>query len=238
LGRQSGAQQRPQPLDRARTAKSDYLAAHVHLAAALTEAGEHEEAAASYRRAIALKPDYAQAHYNLGSLVQAQGDFAGALACFERAIEAEPDFASAHWNAAVLSLRLGHFEKGWREYGWRWSANTGIAQRHAKKPLWDGADLAGRTLLLHAEQGFGDTIQFVRYLPSVLARGGRIILETQPALARLPSVPNLPAHAIEVTFMPSLKVLSLRGLLLMTGLLDRVVRISRNASMTRSAENC
>ena len=93
----------------------------------------------------------------------------------------------AHWTAAFVSLSLGDFARGWREYEWRWhdSAFAGEVRSFAQ-PLWLGnADLAGRTILLHAEQGFGDTIQFCRYAPMVRALGARVVLEAPAPLLLL-----------------------------------------------------
>jgi tetratricopeptide (TPR) repeat protein len=158
---------------------------HYNLGTALQAQGALAEAADCYQRALAIKPNHTPSHFNLGNLHQSRGNFVDSVASFERAIVAKPDFASAHWNAALALLRLGRFEEGWREYGWRWSRNTGIPKRHADKLLWDGSDLDGKTLLVHAEQGFGDTIQFARYLPAVVERGGKVILEVQRSLAQL-----------------------------------------------------
>ncbi|MBP2303076.1 tetratricopeptide repeat protein [Azospirillum picis] len=117
------------------------------------------------------------AHQRLNQLPQA-------LACYERALAAFPDNASAHWNRALALLLSGRLQEGWEEYEWRWrladSPPRGFAQ-----PLWSGQPLADRTLLLHAEQGLGDTLQFVRYLPLVAARVKALVLECQPPLRRL-----------------------------------------------------
>ncbi|MEI6212815.1 MAG: tetratricopeptide repeat protein [Desulfuromonadales bacterium] len=97
-----------------------------------------------------------------------------------------PDFAEAHWNLSLNLLLQGNYLEGWREYEWRWR-KPGFTSplRHFNIPLWDGSDLSGKTILLHAEQGFGDAIQFVRYAPLVAQRGGRVLLECHPQLVSL-----------------------------------------------------
>ena len=98
----------------------------------------------------------------------------------------KPDYADAHWNLSLLNLLTGDFESGWPGFEWRWQTKQqNFHRRHDSRPLWDGQPLAGRTILLHAEQGLGDTIQFVRYVPLVQERGGRVVVECQPPLLSL-----------------------------------------------------
>ena len=142
------------------------------------------EAAESFRRALALNPNMAEAENYLGLICRAEGRPPEAIEHFRRAIAYRPDFGSAHFNLGVAQLILGDFANGWREYEWRWQTAK-APLRKLPQPLWTGEDLAGRTILLHHEQGLGDTIQFMRYAPMVAARGARIVLELQPALVRL-----------------------------------------------------
>jgi len=103
-----------------------------------------------------------------------------------------------HWNLALALLVQGHFPEGWEEYEWRWKTKGLLSPRQLlPQPLWDGRPLAGRAILLHAEQGLGDTIQFIRYLPLVAQRGGRVIVECQPELQRLVQAmtPDIPVLA-------------------------------------------
>jgi hypothetical protein len=107
-----------------------------------------------------------------------------ALQALERAIALAPDYADAHWNRALTLLLAGDFAQGWPAYEWRWRA-TGMREPDLAAPRWDGGPLDGQTILLHAEQGLGDSIHFVRYAPLVAARGGRVIVQCPAPLARL-----------------------------------------------------
>ena len=148
--------------------------------------GETGAAIEDYRRAIALKPDFAKAQVNLGSALEREGRREEALACYEAAISLEPDYAEAQWNRALVLLAQGNFRDGWQGYEWRWKIPASAADRRGfSQPLWDGGDLTGRTLLIHGEQGFGDQIQFARYVPLAASRGGAVAFECAPALARL-----------------------------------------------------
>jgi tetratricopeptide (TPR) repeat protein len=146
-----------------------------------------EEALTSYDKALALKPDFAEAWSNRGNVLRDLGRIAAALESHGRAQALKPGYAGAHWNEALCRLLAGDYAEGWRKFEWRWQREPLKSQRRAfAAPRWTGAeDLAGRTVLLHAEQGFGDTIQFCRYAPLVAARGARVVLEAQPALKSL-----------------------------------------------------
>ena len=151
---------------------------------ALSDQGLLADAMACYRRALALKPDYPDALNNLGFALKRQQALDEAAACYRRALELKPDFAECRLNLAVLQLLRGDFAQGWPGYESRWPAGK-VAARHFRQPLWDGRPLEGRTVLLHAEQGFGDTLQFIRYAPLVKQRGARVIVECQEPLVRL-----------------------------------------------------
>ncbi len=151
---------------------------------ALSDQGLLADAMACYRRALALKPDYPDALNNLGFALKRQRALDEAAACYRRALELKPDFAECRLNLAVLQLLRGDFAQGWPGYESRWPAGK-VAARHFRQPLWDGRPLEGRTVLLHAEQGFGDTLQFIRYAPLVKQRGARVIVECQEPLVRL-----------------------------------------------------
>ena len=158
-------------------------AALLCLAAVRHDSADFSGAAALYRRILATQPDHAGALSSLGSSLQAMGRLAEALPYHARAVALAPQDADIHYNYADALLAAGDFAAGWPEYEWRWQ--RAHAPRHGLGPAWRGADLAGRTILLHAEQGFGDTLQFARYAPLAAARGGRVVLAVQPALVRL-----------------------------------------------------
>jgi tetratricopeptide (TPR) repeat protein len=159
---------------------------HNNLGAALQASGDVAGAAAEYRRAIALRPDYAQAHNNLGSALKNLEQFDEAAAALNRAMEIKPDYAAAHWNLGLLRLLRGDWAGGWPEYEWRWKVTELNPPRViSAKPRWDGGDLHGKRILLYTEQGFGDAMQFIRYVPQVVQRGGKVILCCQPELLPL-----------------------------------------------------
>jgi tetratricopeptide (TPR) repeat protein len=158
--------------------------AHNNLGAALVRLSRFEDAEAAHRRAVALKPDFPDAHYNLGVALQDQGKFEEALASYEKAAEIKPDFVDVRWNRAYVMLTLGRYAEGWREHEWRWRRKQ-QPPRSYPKPIWGGEPLEGRTILLHAEQGMGDAVQFLRYVPLVAARGGRVILQVPEPLLRV-----------------------------------------------------
>jgi len=106
------------------------------------------------------------------------------MAAYDKALYFQPDHPDGHWNKALLQLLTADFANAWREYEWRW-LKFPDQRRYFRAPLWDGADIAGKTILLHAEQGFGDAIQFIRYAPLVAQRGIVVYVECQPELATL-----------------------------------------------------
>jgi tetratricopeptide (TPR) repeat protein len=163
--------------------------AHSNLGIALRSQGKLDEAIAACRQAIRINPGFADAHTNLGVALRDQGKPDEAIAACRQAIRIKPDFADAHWDEALLSLLTGDFERGWTKSEWRWkSVSSGLSRRNFTQPLWLGEEPIDRkTILLHSEQGLGDTIQFCRYVPLVAARGARVILEVQEPLRLLMS---------------------------------------------------
>lgn len=154
-----------------------------NLGVALVDLDRPQEAITHYERALALQPDRAETHYNLGSALQRQGRYAEALAGYARALALKPDYAQAHFNCSLALLLTGELDEGWREYEWRFAVAR--YDRNFDRPLWSGEPLAGQRILIHAEQGFGDTLQFIRYVPAVAERGGRVVLEVPQPLIRL-----------------------------------------------------
>jgi Flp pilus assembly protein TadD/ADP-heptose:LPS heptosyltransferase len=166
--------------------RPDYPQAHNNLGIALVGQGQLDEAVAHFREAVRLQPDYAEAHVNLGLACVQQGKPEEGLSCYEGALRFRPDYAQAHVSRAMAWLLLGNFEQGWPEYEWRWQCKGWPSPMPPfPQPRWDGSPLGGRTILLHAEQGLGDTLQFIRYARLVKQRGGITVVECPPPLARL-----------------------------------------------------
>ncbi|HEY7987156.1 MAG TPA: tetratricopeptide repeat protein [Methylophilaceae bacterium] len=141
-----------------------------------------------YDRALAITPDYTEALYNKGNALLALRQIESASEYFDKSVATDLDNADAHLNRALFLLATGDFEQGWAEYEWRWKRGSFEASHHFSQPLWTGKEeLAGKTILLYAEQGLGDTIQFVRYIRMVKALGANIILEVQAPLKSLMS---------------------------------------------------
>lgn len=155
-----------------------------NLGLALAELGRFAEAEVAYHEALRLNPRYAEAHSNLGNTVKEQGRHEEALACYQMALWLDPKSVSTRYNRSLALLQAGDYEQGWKEYEWRWERPT-MPPRHTHRPRWDGSPLDGRTVLLWAEQGLGDAIQFVRYAALVQAQGGRVVLECPPPLVPL-----------------------------------------------------
>jgi tetratricopeptide (TPR) repeat protein len=162
----------------------DFAEARSNLANSLRELGKLHEAEQHYRQALRLRPNSAVIYSNLGIALQDQGRFTEAMDCYDQAIRLDPNLALAHWNRALLRLQLGDFVQGWPAYEWRWT-QPGFVRRSFTQPLWDGSDLAGRTILLHTEQGLGDMMQFIRYASLVKERGASIIVDCHPLIHRL-----------------------------------------------------
>ncbi len=171
---------------RAAALRPDYPEAQNNLGTALQEQGRMADAITRYRKAIALRPDYVEAHGNLADALRNQERLDEAIACCRRAIGLQPDAAEAHHNLALALLTRGDMEEGWREYEWRWKTPQMAADApRVPQPQWRGEAAPGRTLLIHAEQGFGDALQFCRYATLAAASGLRVVLEVQQSLVRL-----------------------------------------------------
>jgi Flp pilus assembly protein TadD len=201
---------------RALDLRPGYAEAYNNLGVALNSLGHESEAAQWYRRALDVQPNYAEAHTNLGLALYNAGNLVDAAWHYRRAIELRPDYAWAHWNRSLLLLLTGDLEHGWSEYEWRWQARLPL--REFERPKWTGDSLAGRTILLHAEQGLGDTLQFFRYAALVKGRGAKVILECQPVLEKLlagcPGVDRLVAAGEQLPpFDVHAPLLSLPGIL-------------------------
>lgn len=163
-----------------------FFEAMLDLGNALRLQGQTEAACDFYRQAIAVNPDFALAHYNLGVTLMEQGLFNDAIACYRRAMSIAPQLVEAQWNCALSMLMIGNYKDGWPLYDARLLQGPKLIHRFTE-PRWRGEDLSGKTLLVHAEQGFGDTLQFVRYIALLQQKvhPKKLVLECQPELKRL-----------------------------------------------------
>jgi Flp pilus assembly protein TadD len=168
---------------------------HNNLGLALAASDRNDEAAIAYRQALALKPDHATAWTNLGLALQASNRLPDAIAAYREALARQPEFARAHWNLSLALLAHGEFAEGWREYEWRLEIEELGKYRHDfPSPRWDGIVRESFTLLVAAEQGLGDTLQFIRFAATLAARGIRVLVAVQPSLVALAStVPGVAA---------------------------------------------
>ena len=146
--------------------------------------GRVDDALHCYQEAVAARPDFTIALTNLGHTYCEKLDLDSALDSYERTLYYRPEDQPAHWNRALVHLLRGNYEQGFLGYEWR-RIMIGNLQRVFAEPLWDGFDIEGKTILLHAEQGFGDTIQFIRFADLVAQRGARVLLDCQPELMPL-----------------------------------------------------
>ncbi|MFP6562208.1 tetratricopeptide repeat protein [Paraburkholderia sp. B3] len=173
--------------DRALALRPDYAEAWSNRGNALSDLNRPAEAEESYRKAIAAAPGLADAWSNLGLALIDMNRHADALSSYDQALALKPDHVEGHWNRALCLLQMGRQEEGWHEYEWRWKRRRNAASRRSfEVPLWLGdAPLDGKAILLHAEQGLGDTLQFCRYASMLARRGAQVVLEVQPELVRL-----------------------------------------------------
>jgi len=151
---------------------------------ALREIGRLETAMASHQQAVKLSPKSTEAYYNLGLVLRDLGQTDAALSCFDRALELDETHVDCQWDRALTLLEMGDLKAGFEAYECRWKLDRS-PPRTFDVPMLDGSDLKGKTVLVHHEQGFGDMIQFARYLPMIKERGGQVVVETQPELARV-----------------------------------------------------
>lgn len=152
----------------------------------LLEIGLFEQAAKSYQQALQLAPSLHDSRVALASCLQAQGDIQQALVECAKVLRVAPEHAEAHWNYALLLLLQGNYTAGFREYEWRWQKRRFTSPiREFSQPRWYGDPLSGKTILVYAEQGFGDTLQFCRYLPLLVEGGAVVVFECHQPLVAL-----------------------------------------------------
>lgn len=147
----------------------------------------HHDAIAAYDAALAIKPDLTEAWLGRGNALFAQKQDEEALVCFEKAIQCKPDHAEAYFAKSLLLLSRGEYELGWKLYEWRWKCgNFNSRRRNFSRPLWlNNFSVQKKTLLIHAEQGFGDTLQWSRYVVLLQERCHKLIFEVPPSLFSL-----------------------------------------------------
>src|SRR4029077_128181 len=147
----------------------------------------YDEALATYDKALALKPDLAEAWLGRGNVFKDLRRYDEALVAYDKALALKPDLAEAQCNEALIRLILGDAEYGWKKYEYRWDTKLmrGL-KRNFSQPLWLGdSDIKNKTILIHAEQGLGDTLMGCRYIPMLASQGARVIAEVQPPLMSL-----------------------------------------------------
>lgn len=157
----------------------------VNLGTVLHEAGQFDEAVAVLRQAITLQPQRSEAFNNLGQCWQSQGRYDDSLHQFEAALRRAPDDAEIRLNRAFLWLAAGELSRGWREYEWRWRKQPRSGALKLPQPAWQGESLAGKSILIHAEQGLGDEIMFLSCLGDLLAEAAACTLTCDERLAPL-----------------------------------------------------
>ncbi len=167
--------------------KPDFIQAINNLGNVFKARSNLGDAEQCYRTALALNDNYAEAHHNLGNCLREEGRLAEAEAAYARALEIDPEHAEARGSLAMLQLLTGRFAEGWEGYEvrHRMKMMAGKITRPPTIPRWDGSPLDGASILLQAEQGLGDTLQFARYASLVEARGGRVVLCVQKPLKPL-----------------------------------------------------
>lgn len=164
---------------------TDNKKAYNNMGVALTKLGRFTEAEECAKKAIKIDPSYFEAHNNIGEIYKDMGRFEDALAACEKALELAPQFVPARWNRAILLLLAGRLKEGFEEYEWRWKREQTPKRKIDAGEKWQGQSLQGKTIFIYEEQGLGDTMQFIRYLPMIKKLGGNVIFETVPSLIRL-----------------------------------------------------
>ncbi len=160
---------------------------YYNLGNAYKEQGAFDDAVKCYEKALQINPEMAEAYYNYGNALQDKHHIDSlAIPYYRKTISLKPEFAEAHWNLSLALLVTGKFNEGWKEYEWRCRIRGISPNLPFDRPLWDGShDISGRTLLIYAEQGFGDVIQFIRYVPLISRLGAKVIIECQNELVSL-----------------------------------------------------
>ena len=202
-------------LQQAVALKPDYFEAHDNLACAYRQLNRFDEAIAAHRRALDINPNFLEGLNNCGGLLSEINQLEEATDYYQKALALKPNFAEAHFGLSFILLKQGKLSEGFAEAEWRFQTIVNDNYTALQKPRWKGEPLEGKTLLVHWEQGFGDSIQFVRYLPYI--QGGKVILACQFALEKLLNnvagadqvIPNLLQHEPEVEYDTWVSLMSL-----------------------------
>jgi Flp pilus assembly protein TadD len=181
--------------ERAAALDPDDASIRVNLAFARDDPAGIADAEAQCRRLIAARSNLPEAHNALGLVLQKQNRLGESLESYRRAIALKPDFVPAVINESLVLLLLGRYDEAWPRYEWRRRLPM-LRRNERTQPQWQGDDISARTILLHSEQGFGDTIQFLRYVPLVAARARHLILEIPRPLVRVAA--SLPIDNITI----------------------------------------
>lgn len=197
-GRRSEARQH---YERSLHSDPAFLAPRYNLGTLLQETGETDAAAAEFEAVLAADPHYAAAWTNLGNCLLSRNRISQAISCYDRALALRPRDASALWNRGIAQLTTGNLLEGWTGYEERFAVRRSALDRAFPVPVWKGESLAGKRILVHAEQGLGDTLQFCRYIPMLAAAGAKVYFECQPAL--LPLLGSLAGGAVLIPRRPS-----------------------------------
>ncbi|MFH2091016.1 MAG: tetratricopeptide repeat-containing glycosyltransferase family protein [Pseudomonadota bacterium] len=194
-----------------------------NIGVALSKLGKLEESVIHLKEALRLDPDFAEAHNNLSETYKLMGQYDNALKSSKKAIALNPNFVAARWNQSILLLLQGDLKTGFKEYEWRWQRPKSPIRLFDTGVAWQGQPLEGKTIFVYEEQGLGDTLQFIRYLPFVQKIGGRVIFEVVPQLLRLVQsfkgfdrlyvgIPNIDTRSVD-RFDYHVPLLSLPGIL-------------------------
>ncbi|OHC69807.1 MAG: hypothetical protein A3H93_12600 [Rhodocyclales bacterium RIFCSPLOWO2_02_FULL_63_24] len=182
-----------------------------NLGNAYSSMGKLEDAVLQYEKALSIRPEFYEALFNLGLTLRSLGRFEEAIAVQRKATAAYPDFAEAHYTLGQSLLLHGELEEGWPEYDWRWKLGEYAWLRNIhgefSQPLWGGESIEGKTILVYGEQGMGDSFQFVRYLPRVVARGAKVIFAVHPPLRRvIGEIPGVTLVSLDTVPLPPFDV--------------------------------
>ncbi len=178
-------EQAAETLEKAVSLNRNLVEAYNNLAIALHHQYLYDRAIDMCNKALTIRPDYAEAYNTLASVLRMQGRCEQAIENYRKTIALKPDYIKAHLNLGLALLSTGQFEEGWKQYLWRRSPEVDTYPHRYQVPCWDGSAITGKRLLIHYEQGFGDTLQFIRYLPMLKAMGPSITVEVRKPLLAL-----------------------------------------------------